>query len=164
MRQRIVRWYAAKAKHRTEKNVKQFLEQTGIEHYIPSQDENPAISNLIFIRTDYNRALSLRAESGYLISYLHDNINQGFQVIPDGEMERFLFMQRFADKFFFLPNPENLQGGEKVRVIGGKFAGIEGELYRLKGHKRVVVRLGNLLSVAMNEYIAKEHLEVINSS
>ena len=40
-------------------------------------------------------------------------------------------------------------------------AGIEGELYRLKGHKRVVVRLGNLVSVAMSEYIAKENLEKI---
>ena len=162
MRQRIIRWYAVKVKYRTEQNIKQFLEQSGIEHYIPKQqDGKPAIPGLIFIRTNYDRALSLRAESGYLISYLHDNIHQGFQSIPDGEMQRFLFLQRFSDKFFYLPNPENLQGGEKVRVIGGEFAGIEGEIYRLKGHKRVVVRLGNLVSVAMREYIAKENLEKI---
>ena len=76
-------------------------------------------------------------------------------------MRCFLFLQRLANKYYSLPNPENLQGGEKVRVIGGEYVGIEGELYRLRGHKRVVVRGGNLLSVAMSEYIAKENLEKI---
>jgi len=160
MRQRIIlRWYVARVRRRTEKNIKQFLEEKGIEHCIPLQDGEPAIPSLIFVRTDYDRALSLRAESGMYISFISDNTSQGFLVIPDSEMERFLFLQRFADKFYFLPNPENLQGGERVRVTGGEYAGIEGEVYRLKGHKRVVVRLGSLVSVAMNEYIAKEHLE-----
>ena len=76
-------------------------------------------------------------------------------------MEQFIFLQRFAGKFYYLPNPENLKGGEKVRVTGGEYAGIEGEIYRLKGHKRLVVRLSNIVSVAMNEYIAKENLERI---
>ena len=161
MRQRIIRWYAAKIKHQTEKNIIYFLEQAGIEYIIPQQDGKPVVPGLIFIHADHNRVLSLRAESGYQISYFHDNINQGFLMISDEEMQQFLFLQRFADKFFYLPNPEKLQGGEKVRVISGEFAGIEGELYRIKGHKRVVVRLGNLLSVAMNQYIAKEQVERI---
>jgi transcription antitermination factor NusG len=72
-----------------------------------------------------------------------------------------MFLQDFSDKTFILPNPENLQGGEKVRVIKGEFAGIEGELYRIKGHKRVVVRLEGLASLAMGNYIAKECLERI---
>jgi len=100
-------------------------------------------------------------ETGMYISYIPDHATHSFLVIPDSEMQQFLFLQRFADKYYFLPNPENLQGGEKVRVIGGEYTGIEGELYRLKGHKRVVVRLGNLVTVAMNEYIAKENLEKI---
>ena len=160
MRQRIVRrWYVARVRHQTEKNIKQFLEKEGVEHCIPMQDGKPAIPSLIFVRTDYERALSLREESGMYMSYIADNTTHSFLVIPDSEMERFLFLQRFADKYYILPNPENLQGGEKVRVTGGEYTGIEGELYRLKGHKRVVVRLGNLVSAAMNEYIAKENLE-----
>jgi len=160
MRQRItLRWYVARVRHQTEKNIKQFLEEKGIEHCIPIQDGKPAIPSLIFVRTDYDRALSLRAESGMYISYIPDNVTHSFLVIPDSEMEHFLFLQRFASKYYVLPNPESLKGGEKVRVTGGEYIGIEGELYRLKGHKRVVVRLGNLVSVAMNEYIAKENLE-----
>jgi hypothetical protein len=42
--------------------------------------------------------------------------------------------------------------------LSSRFAGIEGELYRIMGHKRVVVKLGNSLAVATS-YIAKEHLE-----
>jgi len=159
MRQRIIRWYPAKIKHSAEKNIQHFLEQAGIEYYIPLENGKSAIPGLIFLHTDYDRALSLREESEHTISCLPDGINQGFQVISDPEMQQFLFLQRLAGKFFYLPNPENLTGGERVRVVGGEFAGIEGELYRLKGHKRVVVRLGNMVSVAMNEYIAKEHLE-----
>ena len=163
MKPRIIcRWYVAKVKHQTEKTIKQFLEQSGIEHCIPMEDGKPAIPNLIFVRTDYNRALSLREELGMYISYIPDNINDSnFLVIPDREMEQFIFLQQFAGKFYYLPNPECLQGGEKVRVTGGEYAGIEGEIYRLKGHKRVVVKLSNLVSVAMNEYIAKENLERI---
>jgi len=82
-------------------------------------------------------------------------------VITDPKMQEFLYLQRLAGKFFYLPNPEKLQGGEKVRVTGGEFAGLEGELYRLRGHKRLVVRLGNMMSIAVSVYIAKEHLEKI---
>jgi len=159
MRQRIIRqWYVARVRRQTENNIKQFLEQSGIEHCIPMQDGKPAIPSLIFVHTDYNRAVSLRTESGMYISYLPDSNTHSFLVIPDQEMDQFLFLQRFTGKYFYWPNPESLQGGEKVRVTGGEYAGIEGELYRLKGHKRVVVRLGNLVSVAMREYIAKENL------
>jgi transcription antitermination factor NusG len=75
-------------------------------------------------------------------------------------MRDFRFLHDFSDLTIVLPNPENLTGGEKVRVIGGDFAGIEGEIFRIRGHKRVVVRLEGLASVAM-EYIAKENLERI---
>lgn len=35
-----------------------------------------------------------------------------------------------------------------MRVVAGTFAGIEGELIRIAGHRRVVVRLENLFSIA----------------
>jgi transcription antitermination factor NusG len=164
MRQRIVlRWYVARVKRQTENKIKQYLEQSGIEHCIPMQDGTPVIPSLIFVHTDYNRAVSLREESGIFISYIPDDNTHSFLVIPDREMEKFLFLQRFPGKFYYVANLESLRGGEKVRVTGGEYAGIEGELYRLKGHKRVVVRLCNMFAMAMNEYIAKENLERIRN-
>jgi ribosomal protein L24 len=53
-----------------------------------------------------------------------------------------------------------LRRGDRVRVIKGDFAGIEGELVRIKGHKRVVVRLEGLFSLATT-YIPSNYLEKI---
>jgi transcription antitermination factor NusG len=159
MKQSIVSWYAARVKYQTEKKIKQFLERKGIAHYIPFQEGKPVIPCVVFIRTDYERALSLPLECGCTIDYLYSSDTKKFQIIPEKQMQDFMFLQDFSDRTFILPDPENLQGGEKVRVIGGEFTGIEGELYRIKGHKRVVVRLEGLVSVAMGSYIAKECLE-----
>jgi transcription antitermination factor NusG len=160
MKQSIVSWYVARVKYRTEKKIKNFLEEKGIEHYIPFQEGKPVIPCVVFIRTDYPQAIALPMESGYSISYIYDTDTKKFQVIPDKQMQDFMFLQDFSEKTILLTHPEDLQGGEKVRVIGGEFAGIEGELYRIQGHKRVVVRLGRLASIATT-YIPKEHLERI---
>ena len=55
---------------------------------------------------------------------------------------------------------DSLKKGDKVRVIKGDFAGIEGELIRVKGHKRVVVRLEGVVSLA-TAYIPGSFLEKI---
>jgi hypothetical protein len=101
----------------------------------------------------YRQAIALPVESGYVISYIYDTDMKKFQVIPDKQMRDFLFLQDFSDKAFILPNPEGLKGGERVRVIAG-------ELYRIRGHKRVVVRLGSLGAVATT-YIPRECLEKV---
>lgn len=158
MKRSCVQWYAARVKYQTEKTIKEFLEKRGIEHYIPLQDEKPLIPCLIFIRTDYKQALTLPAESGYMISYLRNPDTQQFRTVPDKQMEYLMIFQQYIEKTLVLPHPEKLQGGKKVRVAQGEFAGIEGELYRIQRHKRVVVRLEGLISVATG-YVPKEYLE-----
>jgi transcription antitermination factor NusG len=160
MKRSFAQWYIAKVKYRTEKKIKQYLEHEGIQHFILSDEMKPAIPVLVFIRTDYERALSLPSESGFSISYLCDPYTKRFQVIPDKQMQDFLFLQGLPDKAIPLSHPDDLHGGEKVRVIGGEFAGIEGELHRIRGHKRVVVKLRGVASMATT-YIPKEHLEKI---
>ena len=53
-----------------------------------------------------------------------------------------------------------LNRGDRVRVIKGPLSGLEGELVRLKGHKRVVVRLDGVASIATS-YIPSSFLEKI---
>ena len=49
----------------------------------------------------------------------------------------------------YLSNKEvNIRKGTRVRIIGGLFAGVEGIYMRIHGHKRVVVSIPNLLSIA----------------
>ena len=71
-----------------------------------------------------------------------------------------MFLLDFSEEAVHVSN-ENLRRGDRVRVIKGDFAGIEGELVRIKGHKRVVVRLEGLFSLATT-YIPGSFLEKID--
>jgi transcription antitermination factor NusG len=171
MEQDIVHWYAARVKYRTEKMIKDFLKEEAIEHFIPFekvfmeqngrriQREKPVISCLIFVNTDYTTALSIPGKSGFGVSYIHNNETKKFQVIPDKQMQDFMFLLDFSESVIRISNT-NLRRGDRVRVVKGDFAGIEGELVRIKGHKRVIVRLEGLFSLATT-YIPCEYLEKI---
>jgi transcription antitermination factor NusG len=166
-----VHWYAARVKYRTEKMIKIFLEEKEIKHFIPFQTvfrerngkkiqkEKPVISCLIFVNTDYTTAISIPNKSGFGISYIYNNDTKKFRIIPDKQMQDFMFLLDFEDSVIKIPNA-NLRKGDHVRVIKGDFIGVEGELIRVKGHKRVVVRLEGLFSVATT-YIPGEYLEKI---
>jgi transcription antitermination factor NusG len=162
MKQGIVRWYIAKVKPRTENKIIKYLNQLGIENFQPLQpDGQPLLPCLLFVRTTREKAIDIPKESGLIMEFLYDPATHQLQYIPEKDMENFIFINRHSNQLIVLPEPEKLTGGEHVRVIGGEFAGIEGEIYRIKGHKRVVVRLGRDLAVAAGSYIAKENIEKI---
>ena len=109
--------------------------------------EKPVIPNLIFIHSDYNTCLSLVNEYKLSMNYLLNLETRQLLVVPDKQMHDFMFLLDFSEDAVQVLN-ENLRQGDRVRVIKGEFAGIEGELIRIKGHKRVVVRLEGAFSLA----------------
>lgn len=151
--------------------IKDFLEEKEIRHFIPFQKvvkerngkkiqkEKPVISCLIFVNTDYTTAMSIPNKSGFSVSYIYNNDTKRIQIIPDKQMQDFMFLLDFSDSVIRISN-NNLKRGDRVRVIKGDFTGIEGELIRVKGHKRVVVRLEGLFSLATT-YIPSSYLEKI---
>jgi transcription antitermination factor NusG len=169
MKEDIVHWYAGRVRYRTEKRIKNFLKEKEINHFIPFrqiykelngkkiEQEKPVISCLIFVNTDYTTALSIPENSGFSVSYIYNNDTKKLQIIPDKQMQDFMFLLDFSESVMRISNT-NLKRGDRVRVIKGDFAGIEGELVRIKGHKRVVVRLEGLFSLATT-YIPGEYLE-----
>jgi transcription antitermination factor NusG len=164
-------WFAAKVKYRTEKKVKEWFEEQSIEHYIPIrkimvekdgkrvQKEKILVPGLLFIHTDYKKALSLSVESKIKMVYIRNLGNHKLLVVPDKQMQDFMFLLDFSETAIQIENI-NLKQGDRVRVIKGEFAGIEGELVRIKGHKRVVIRLEGLFSLATT-YIPSSYLERI---
>jgi transcription antitermination factor NusG len=74
-------------------------------------------------------------------------------------MQDFMFVLDFSETTFIMEN-SNLRRGDRVRVIKGEFTGVEGELVRVKGHKRVVIRMEGLFSV-VTAYIPGNFLEKI---
>lgn len=163
-------WYVANT-CRQEKKIKQRLDNMGIENFIPFQQiarkihgvdkliEVPVIPNLVFIHTTFKSCMSLIQEYAFDMRYLRDRETGNFLIVPDKQMNDFMFLLDFSKEMVEVVN-ENLKKGDKVRVIKGDFAGIEGELIRVKGHKRVVVRLEGVVSLA-TAYIPGSFLEKI---
>ena len=163
-------WYVANT-CRQEKKIKQRLDSMGIENFIPFQQiarkihgvdkliEVPVIPNLVFIHTTFKSCMSLIQECAFDMRYLRDRETGNFLIVPDKQMNDFMFLLDFSKEMVEVVN-ENLKKGDKVRVIKGDFAGIEGELIRVKGHKRVVVRLEGVVSLA-TAYIPGSFLEKI---
>ena len=166
-----VHWYAARSRNNSSKKIKELLEELDIEHFLPLRKMmterdgkkvmviKPLASNLVFIHTDFKTALSLANDYRLPMSYMIDRSTHSLLVVPDRQMKDFMFLLNFSDENVMITN-QNLRRGDRVRVMQGEFTGIEGELVRLKGHKRVVVRLEGLFSL-VTTYIPGAYLEKI---
>ena len=103
--------------------------------------------------------MSLIQEYAFDMRYLRDRETGNFLIVPDKQMNDFMFLLDFSDSTVEVIN-EELKRGDRVRVIKGPLIGLEGELLRIKGHKRVIVRLEGVVSVATS-YIPGSFLEKI---
>ena len=164
-------WYAAYTRVNQELVIKKKLDELGVENYLPQEErvrETPLgrkkirvilIHGLIFIRTDKTTSFSLLNDHLLNIVYLKDREGRCSLIIPDKQMEDFMFLLDFSPESIELVN-KNLKHGDRVRVIKGPLTGLEGELLRIKGHKRVIVRLEGVVSIATS-YIPGSFLEKI---
>ena len=104
-------------------------------------------------------SFSLINEHGLNIVYLKDSETRHSLVVPDRQMQDFMFLLDFSEGTVEVLNKE-LKSGDRVRIIKGPLMGLEGELLRVKGHKRVIVRLEGVISIATS-YIPGTFLEKI---
>ena len=164
-------WYAAYTRVNQELVIKKKLDELGVENYLPQEErvrETPLgrkkirvilIHGLIFIRTDKTTSFSLLNDHLLNIVYLKDREGRCSLIIPDKQMEDFMFLLDFSTDGVEVLN-KDLKRGDRVRVIKGPLLGLEGELVGLKGHKRVVIRLDGVASIATS-YIPSSFLEKI---
>ena len=55
----------------------------------------------------------------------------------------------YDEKLIYLnPDPGDFSKGDRVRIIGGPFAGAEGIFVRIKGDRRVLINILGLVAVA----------------
>ena len=166
-----INWYVAHTRVNQELWIKKKLDELGIENFLPQEEqvrETPLgrktirvllIHGMIFIHTDKATSFSLINDHGLNIVYLKDREGRCSLIIPDKQMEDFMFLLDFSIDGVEVLN-KDLKRGDRVRVIKGPLLGLEGELVRLKGHKRVVIRLDGVASIATS-YIPSSFLEKI---
>ena len=164
-------WYVAYTRVNQELWVKKKLDELGVENFLPQEElvrETPLgrktvrvllIHGMIFIRTDKLTSFSLINDYGLNIVYLKDLEGRHSLVVPDKQMQDFMFLLDFSTDGIEILN-KNLKRGDRVRIIKGPLQGLEGELVRLMGHKRVVIRLEGVVSIATS-YIPGSFLERI---
>ena len=166
-----INWYVAHTRVNQELWIKKKLDELGIENFLPQEEqvrETPLgrklirvllIHGLIFIHTDKVTSFSLINECSLNIVYLKDIEGHCSLIVPDKQMEDFMFLLDFSPDGIEILN-KDLKRGDRVRVIKGPLQGLVGELVRLRGHKRVVIRLEGVVSIATS-YIPGSFLERI---
>ena len=156
-----INWYVAHTRVNQEVWIKKKLDELGIENFLPQEEQVRVlvIHGMIFIHTDKATSFSLINDHGLNIVYLKDIEGRHSLIVPDKQMHDFMFLLDFSPSGIEVLN-KNLKRGDRVRVIKGPLQGLEGELVRLMGHKRVVIRLEGVVSIATS-YIPGSFLERI---
>ena len=155
-------WYAIRVTYNRELKVKEDLDERGITCFVPMQYRReerggvmvkrlvPSVHNLIFINLTPTEMKDYKSTTALPIRYIMDRETRKPVTVPDREMESFIKVAgTYDEKLVYLtPDPGDFSRGERVRIIGGPFAGAEGIFVRVKGDRRVVINVEGIVAVA----------------
>lgn len=73
--------------------------------------------------------------------------------VPEKQMQSFIAVAGDEEQqaIYLDPASVDLSKGDKVRIIGGQLAGVEGTFMKIKGGNRVVVKIDFVAAVATAE-------------
>jgi len=145
------KWFAVYTNPRAEKQVRDRLEEVGVEVFLPLQKtyriwsdrkkliEKPLLSSYVFVRVSpvefpkvfqshgVVRFISFEGQPASIPQKQIDNLR--LLINSDAEIEI---------------SSEKFEKGDNVEVMNGALAGLTGELVRIGSHKRVIVRIDRL--------------------
>ena len=169
-------WFAARTRDKQEFAIRNSLEKLKVEEnldidcYLPTRSvitqlkyrrkrsEVPVIRNLIFVRATKQTACDLSNVYGVQLFYMKDLFSHSMLVVPNKQMEDFMFVMDLNPDGVSFDN-EPLVVGHKVKVVKGDFCGIEGEVATEANKTYVVIRIKGILSARVKG--AKSFLEII---
>ena len=165
-------WYPMRVTYNRELRVKARLDELGIENYLPMKYDIvirggdrvrmlvPAVSNLIFVRAErynltrlkYNdeilQPLRYMTRTGILTRGRHE-----VMTVPDRQMNHFISVSRMVDNDrvrYLRYDPYLDKPGQRVRIIDGNFAGVEGVIKRIGKNRQVVVLIPGIAAITLN--------------
>ena len=167
-------WYAIRVTYNRELKVKDDLDARGVTNFVPMQYRReerggvmvkrlvPSVHNLIFINMTPSEMTEYKKTTTLPIRYIMDRETHKPITVPDREMENFIKVAgTYEEKLIYLnPDPGDFSQGERVRVIGGPFAGVEGVFVRVKGDRRVLINIPGVVAVA-STYVHPSMIEKI---
>lgn len=163
-------WFAARTRANQELGLRDSLKKLDVTHYLPThivtrrisdrvkRVEVPVINNLIFIQTTKSKAFSLVKDYALKLHYIKDIETGSLLVVPDKQMEDFMFVLDLSPESIRQCS-ETYVPGDKVRIIKGELAGVEGEMVRVEGKTHVLLKIPQVLVVSVK--VPKSYLEKI---
>lgn len=138
-------WFAARTRDKQEFTVRKSLdrlkseEHLELDYYLPTRfvisqlkyrrkrSEVPVIRNLVFVHSTKQTACDISNIYNVPLFYMKDLATHSMLVVPDKQMEDFMFVMDLNPDGVSLDS-EILTVGHKVKVIKGELSGIEGEV------------------------------------
>lgn len=161
----VIHWFPMRVTYNRELKIKKQLDKLGIESYIPMryaivEDNNdirreivPAIHNLIFVHASQETITNLKMTKKefeplrYIMRRHLEDLRLEIITLEDKKMNDFIRVAS-DEKAKYLDMSDYIKAkGKRVRVIGGKFEGIEGVVKRIHGNKHVVIALEDIAAI-----------------
>ena len=172
------KWFAMRVTYRREMKVKAEMDTLGIQTYVPmrriiqrgSRLKNalePAIHNLIFIRTSEERVQALKKLRPYLQYMVRKTEGKTEKIIvPERQMDDFMKVCTVSPDFVEITSAKDilLRPGQEVMVISGPLQGVRGFFQRADGHRarRLIVTIPGACTATV-EVRAEEVTPILNS-
>ena len=171
-------WFAMSAPDRRELKARFYLNGKNIECFVPMRYEVvetragikkrelvPAIHNLIFVHTSKNIIKQLKQGVDFLQYRTFPKNGKNIPItVPDKQMQQFIAVTESHNEELIYLRPDELQAekGQRVRIHGGTFDGIEGVLVKIQGkrRRRVVVEIEGVAGIVLAE-ISPDLIEIL---
>lgn len=160
-------WYVLRCTPGKEMDLQQKLDKTfGAETFIPIEKvrqrdrhgrftwiQRCALSSYIFVHTEKEVFLQM-TRSAYPVRPMSHMVEGLWTwiIVPDRDMESFIRVAGNKEQqvVYLDPAKLNFKKGDRVRVVGGSFVGVEGVFMQIGGkhEKRVIIQLEGLIAVA----------------
>ena len=159
-------WFVAIVNHNSEKQASEKLDKMGVTNYLPTQKEirvwkngrkskvdRIVIPSTIFIYCTEQRRKEI-VGLPFIFRFMTNkagsikgSTNKPLAIIPDNEIERLKFMLGQSDIPVEITD-KPFKAGDKVRVIRGNLAGLEGEVMDMKEAKSELIVALNIFGCA----------------
>lgn len=162
-----IAWYVLRVTYQRVFPTKESLERLGIETFVPERlvrrrdrkgrfscVREVAIHNYLFVRSSKATIDELKTYRLPQIRYVM-HVKEGVKcpmTVPEAQMQHFIAIAGNLDAriLYLSPSDPELAKGDRVRILGGPFAGVEGRFVRIKQarERRVVVLIEGIAAVA----------------
>ena len=175
-------WYALRVTYGREKAIYEYLVSKDVEAYYPIKTTVKEIDGKIQVMTEsrLSNIFFARGTEALIRSFVYDNINlphlrfyychihRGARIIrkplivPDFQIEalKIICASEAEDLILTTTDVPKFIKGQHVRVIDGKFKGVEGIVARYQGQQRVGIVINGLLT-ACTAYVPSAFVKKI---